>query len=153
MLFFTVVLLTYHLYFIVRSDALNKEIFQVAELKLDQLVGIISEEEFNKKVLKITVLPFIMLMILFISEITYLFKAFNTDVYLYPTLFVMFLFIFSHIFKNKNKDNSIDLTTKEKLEEYRKKTSNKRKIRPFIYNTIFVCYYSYMIYLLVFLAR
>lgn len=151
MLFFTIVLLTYRLYLLVRGNIVKDMNIKLGELELDKAVGIINEKEYNEKSLPI-LLPILLIFIpLYIIEVVYLFKAINIDVYLYPTLFVVFYYIFHIVFSKKNKN---DLTTKEGRIEYKARIYSKKvKIKSIFNNIIFVSYYSYMIYLLVLLGR
>lgn len=156
MIFLSLMFIVLYLLFLVKggNSIFNKMGIQIAEFNMQKATdeNSISEDDKAKIGMKI-IFTCIFGIVLAIFEIVFLIKAIKIDLYLYPTLFVIFFVILNILTAKSNKE--YDLTTEEGRYEQRKDVEKlkHRTFKGIITQLIYLSYYSYIFYILVFLNR
>ncbi|QJI52415.1 hypothetical protein [Psychrobacillus phage Perkons] len=144
MIFLSLVFLTLSLIVLVKGNLMNGLVRSLDPFRTDESISKLSEEEKLKGVLKILVIfTYIIFHTLFWS--IYLVKAISIDIYIYPTLIMIALFIFGWI------KSALSTERRKKLkDEYKNKPLKDRTLWRTIASIINITYFSYMIWILIF---
>lgn len=165
MLFLTIILLTYELLLLINRQLFINPFRKIISniIKIDQM-----DKENNEPISKYlakqnqetlaqnTFLLLItisgIIIILSLLKVVYLILSLSIDIYVYPTLILLFFVIINFIISNKSSMNDIQHcdnldkidTIKETLEEKVKLT-----FKTIFFRLIFITYYVYMLYLII----
>jgi hypothetical protein len=110
----------------------------------------IINEEYKKESLKV-IFPMLLFLFLFFAEFIYYICAFSIDTYKYPTMFLILFLVLSMVLRYKPAKKLEDIG----VEEFRKNLYKTKKysFQSFIYQIIYLSYFSYMFYVLVFINK
>lgn len=149
MIFFTIVFFIMSARYIIKGRLFHTSLIRLGELNLIKSQS--NMTKFQEKVLKNKILELIIPQLLIfipliIANIIYLVQALNIDIYKYPTISMIILFVIQ-TFSNKNENN--DLSSEEKRLIYKSKIYQKRTTYNTIRALINLNYYGYMFYILV----
>jgi hypothetical protein len=155
MLFWTVAFLTFYLTCLIKGNIFHDAQIKAGEYKIEKAEA----QELGKTEIIIKEIDdkykennwfYILIVPLFIVFLVYIFKAFEIDIYKYPTTIILAIFILNVIFVKSIK--MPDLSTKENRDKYKiiLYQSKKYTFKSFIINLFYLTYFIYMFYLLVF---
>jgi len=152
LLFWTVIFFTLSLILLIRGNIFYNSPIKIGELTIKKFEcsndNRVINKEFETASLKL-MFPMLFYAFLVICEFIYFIYAINIDIYKYPSIFIMLFFVLNIVLRYKPAKKIEDIG----VDEFRKILYKTKKytFRGFIYQIIYMSYFSYIFWILVFL--
>jgi len=152
LLFWTVIFFLISLTLLIKGNIFYNSSIRIGEIAIQNYQDIKDGKIANKELVSETIkliFPMLIFAILALCEFIYFINAISVDIYKYPSISIILLFVLSMILKYKPAKKIEDIG----IDEYRKNIykTKKRSLSSFIYSLIYMTYFSYMFWILVFL--